>query len=168
MAIFNSYVSLPEGIPITRGQNDWTIWGPHCSAKSRFTKVSGYFWMTETFMSWTHRFGDFHQETGLRTQKCWLVVWTFFCPYIGNVIIPTELTHILQRGRYTMVYHTTNQKCPVRHFAERQASMGVGTRYRLAPRQDDLRFATKQCLGIQTGGDGQTAVQALAINLEVS
>ncbi|CAL1135449.1 unnamed protein product [Cladocopium goreaui] len=25
-----------------------------------------------------------------------------------------------------------------------KASMGVGTRYRLAPRQDDLRFATKQ------------------------
>jgi hypothetical protein len=46
--------------------------------------------------------------------------------------------------------------------------MGVGTRYRLAPRQDDLHFATKQCLGIQNGGDGQTAVQALAINLEVS
>ena len=103
----------------------------------------------------------------LRNADWWFGPFFVF-PYIGNVIIPTELTHILQRGRYTMVYHTTNQKCPLRHFAERQASMGVGTRYRLAPRQDDLRFATKQCLGIQTGGDGQTAVQALAINLEVS
>ena len=34
-----------------------------------------------------------------------------------------------------------------RHQTNREAGMNVGTRYRLAPVQDDLRYAAKQCFG---------------------
>lgn len=37
-----------------------------------------------------------------------------------------------------------------------QAGIGVGTRYRLAPRQDDLRYAEKRCHNCKCGGKGST------------
>jgi hypothetical protein len=40
---------------------------------------------------------------GKPMNTCWLVVWNiFYCSYIGNVIIPTDVhSLIFQRGRYT-------------------------------------------------------------------
>ena len=54
-------------------------------------------------------FGDFHQETGLRIQKCWLGVWTFFSIY-WECHHP-NWTHIFQRG-WLKPHHQPEMSCP--------------------------------------------------------
>ena len=134
MAIFNSYVSLPEGNTILKirgirgiGFAQKTPASRHHALRTISRQIEAtlgwlgnlYAWIMfrklgKSFVEWLPEAptcGSSYFWNESLVNHSWLVVWNMFFPYIGNNH-PNWRTHIFQRGRYT-----TNQVVTHNYFA---------------------------------------------------